>query len=346
MRAHTWIMLVTLTACIPEQPEKVQAFSYQDGEYDIAAREIPWMTDAQRLDGELGTGKRGGQILIAEYVGGGPLDIPYVVDDDGVGWPEDEDGLVLWSFYAHLGDAREQLTDQGYDMAPLFPVGIAHTPSQALLDFSSFENAAYVTGGAHLFVLLKDLIDKDVPLAANAGIVRHEFGHAWFQVLTAGDAHTEPPYLYEDTPTTNAVRALNEGFADMVATLSLDDPAFIEDSLPLPERDVSAAHIASDALYPDPDGDALSALEYDPYPLGSCYAAVAWDLREATSPEYALQAVITAVEDWSLGATWSQPDQFLHTLADAVADDADALEAVCDAVTTRFPDVTTPQECP
>ena len=73
------------------------------------------------------------------------------------------------------------------------------------------ENAAYVPG-THAFILLSDMTEKEVPLAANAGVVTHEFGHSVFHYLTTGGVKTDP--LYDvSSPGRSGVASLDEGFA-------------------------------------------------------------------------------------------------------------------------------------
>lgn len=312
-----------------------------DGTYAASPQLVPELEDRERLDGLLGQGWRGGQLLMDGYQTGAPLHIDWTVQDD-TAIPLDEDGLILWSFYHHLAGARRDLMIREYDTEPLFPVDIAWNPV-SVLDFSAAENAAYASS-LQTFVLFPELIAKDVPLAANAGVVRHEFGHLWFHHITTGDMYAEPPWMQAG----DAVRALNEGFADSVASLLLDDPRFIEASLNMPERDVSGDWV-SDGLYPTGDETLLES--YDPYPLGTVFAALAWDVREASDPDTALVCVVSALQSWSAentaaGEGWSDVDRYAFLLVQsAIFQGEETGQAACSSLRGRFPQVEPPERC-
>jgi len=306
-----------------------------DGSYTVRARSVPELEDPRRLSGTLGTGYRGGKLLVEEYRPGARLDIEYVAEGD-VGVPLYDDGLILWSFYAHLADTRREITDLGYDIEPSFPIDIAWSPA-SVLDFSAVENAAY-SPGAEIFVIFPDLLGGAVPLAGNAGIVRHEFGHAWFDLIT-GSMGEEA----ESDSTTLAVRALNEGWADTVATLLLDDPAFLEPSLNMPARDVSGDATATADLYPPFSPTLTELLSYDPYLLGTVFASLAWDIREATTPEIALGVAFYALTRWADEGVADDIDRFAELLVEETP--ADALEEACAAHAARFPANPPPDPC-
>ncbi|MCA9491527.1 MAG: hypothetical protein KC621_16460 [Myxococcales bacterium] len=302
----------------------------EDGSYALVPRELP-LDDAFHVSGEVATGFRGGSIVVglksleAEYREGARMRVQ-AVEQDGSWVPLDEDGLIAWSFYHHLATARDQLIEQGHDVQPLYPLRFAYQPTFAL-DFLGVENAAYVAGTGS-FVILPDAFEG-VPLAANAGVVRHEFGHAWFErLMTAG------PVIADEEQ--NAVGALNEGFADMVGSLLLDDPAFIDPSLPLPDRHLVPEHVATPQKYPTPD---QGPLDYDPYVLGSVYASFMWNVRLASSPEEALTLAADAVVTYAGQAVddgYADTDRFVQAVLDAAT--GDLHEASCVAAGRQFPD--------
>lgn len=301
------------------------------GGYAPVARTLPELSDPIALDGELGTGFRGGALTPDGYHEGGPLAIDWALDGD-VLVPLDEDGLVLWSFYAHLADLRAELEAGGHDVAPIFPVRIAYTPA-SVLDFAAAENAAFVLG-QRLFVLFPDALDS-VPLAANAGVVRHEFGHAWFELLVTGESGGEVPWLDEPVVVIQGINSLGEGFSDMVATLTLDEPDFFAPSVPQPSRDVRSDAIAT-GRYPSAEDGPLG---YDPYALGTVYAALLWDVREATSPAMALDLAVGSLQTWGAAGD-RDPDRFVQILVQRAS--GDARTAACDSATVRFPHLDVP----
>lgn len=346
------MLLLTLFACAStDMPERLLVVDRVDDGYSAVPRALPELTDARHMEGELGRGFRGGFFRIGllssdlsiTYVEGGDIDVHYVIDADGVGVPLDEDGLVLWTYYHTMSSVRAELTDKGYDVSPIFPINFAYQPVFAVQDFTSGENAAYVGGGVHMFMLLPDMLDSVIPLAANPGVIRHEFGHSFFQLLTVGDVRAAAPYDAVDAPEgSSRARALNEGFADMMATLTLDDPAFMEMSLPDMEgRDVRGDAVASPGLY-----DSSDSLSFDPYALGTVYASFAWDLRELHTPDEALGWAIEGVEGWADEANWPDTDRWAEiALESSVRDRPSTADEACAAYATRFPDNETPQVC-
>ncbi|MEY3209771.1 MAG: hypothetical protein RIT28_252 [Pseudomonadota bacterium] len=345
------LLPLALFACSPDpSPALLLAVDRdEDGEYRVAPRPIPELTDAQHMEGALGHGYRGGRIAIdlfsadmgIRYDEGGRMDLDYDVVDD-VAIPMDEDGLVLWTYYHTLSQVRADLNGLGVDTEPVWPIDFAYQPAFVGMDFTSGENAAYLGSGVHLFILLPDALPAVLPLAANPGVIRHEFGHALFNVLTAGDAFALAPYdESEDPNVANQVRALNEGFADMIATLTLDDNDFFDLSLPsVTTRDVAADAAADASMYPE------NAESYDPYALGTVYASFAWDLRALTSPDEAVVLVVAAVDAWSAEAAWGDTDRWAELLLElAVAEDEALQTPLCAAFTARFPERPTPETC-
>lgn len=333
-------VLLGLAGCAPPDVDRLLVIDrLEDGSYDTVPRQVPELDDPRRLSGTLGTGWRGGLLGISTYDRGARLDITWRADGD-TGIPLYSDGLILWSYYAHLGATRADLSALGYDIEPIFPIDVAWNPV-SVLDFQAVENAAY-SPGAHVFVIFPDLLSEGVPLAANAGVVRHEFAHAWFSLIT-GELGQTPPWQQGSTETTLRVSALNEGFADMIATLSLDEPRFIQDSLAMPSRDVTGDWRATTGKYPPSQPDVLDTLAYDPYPLGTVFASLAWDIREATDPETALELVIASTEQWAAEGDWGDIDRFAELLVEAAQ--SEAPDAACAAFEARFPEHEEPPSC-
>lgn len=333
-----------LLACTPSPPERFLVLDRTDAGYEVVPRAIPWLDDPHTLDGALGVGSYGGGYTVdadgetSPWRDGAPLRLRFTVADD-VAVPADEQTLVLWSFYHHLGAARGALGRLGHDLRGLYPFdGIAVSPVVASFDATGGENAAYAAT-FHRFVVLPEAT-REVPLTANVGVVRHELAHAWFASF-GGFPGRE-------------LRGVNEGFADIVAILSLDDPYPIAASFPLPERDAATALVRYD--------EAMARLD-DPYALGMCFAGFAWAIREATDDRrWALHSVVDAVSAWVGGVTerWRTRDPNVVWKVDpppswigdelvrkVLAQRPEAADAVCEAWTARVGrDAATSAGCP
>lgn len=347
-------MLLLLLACAPDAERllALQLSGDPEDKYTLAPRRIDTLTDPLHMAGELGEVRAGGVLHLnlstvdMEYRGGRGLEV-LATAQDGVLHPLDRDGLVLFSFYGHVEDTWSAMDAVGVDIAPLFPINIAVTPAipDIGLALLPVENAAYAST-ANTFILLEDLVDKEVPLAANRGVIAHETGHGIFHLLTAGDPYA-PRLFGAEHPGVMGVSSLDEGFADMVAALSTDDPDFINPTMLLPERDLSGEHVAS-TVTSRPELE-VPTLEYDPYPLGTVFASVAWDLRlHSDDPEFTLQAVCQALIEWAEAEGDSDDAEVVYLYLDhlVMQGDADWQQAACEAIGVRFADVYSPQVCP
>lgn len=336
-----WLPLV-LIACTPAAPERFVVVDGEAGDYQLTEATIPELEDPYRMSGALGDGSVGGYLDIVDgavsYRGGGTLAVDYAVRD-GVGVPLDADGLALWSFYHTLSAARSELEAQGYDTSELFPIDFAFQPSAAGTALIT-SNAAYVAGGGHLFTLLADPPNATLPLAANPVVIRHELGHALFQQIVVGDLETFDQSASGDL----RMSALNEGFADMVASLLLDDPDILGASLPdaAGARLLTAPHSTAVAL----------PLDEDFYSRGTVYASFTWDLRQGDDRATLLNDVFATLRDFGERRLWEQDDRvstvdrFSALLLERVltrrGDEADALCAVFEQ---RFPGAPEPASC-
>lgn len=358
--------ILALVACTGGDANRFQAYlGDESGNYRVAARTIPTLHDPERMRGALGKAYAGGVLRFdltsyeVSYEEGRDLQVQYVVEG-GVAKPLDRDGLILFSFFGSLQDASDTLTTAGVDISALFPVWIGVTPAVPSPDLAFFpvDNAAYAPT-ANAFILLDDLDDREVPLAANAGVVTHELGHGVFHLLTGANDPYAPKAFDVLGEAANGVSSLDEGFADMLASLITGDPDFISASLDMPERDVSgdqtSAGVPVDFNVPLPE-NAADATFYDPYPLGSVFAAVVWDIYEATGDRDATLVLITdAVREWAAREVPSQsaltPDEqrltvyrWLSVLVEL--GDADQAAAACESIGWRFADHIDLEICP
>lgn len=329
------IAVLTLAACTPSRPDLFTVVDGTRGAYALTQAPIPELDDPYLMRGSLGDGHAGGYLDQLEdgsfrYAGGGRLAVDYAVVD-GVGVPLDADGIAIWTYYHTLSTTRTQLDGLGIDVDVLFPVDFAFQPSAGGLGLVT-SNAAYVSGGAHVFALLADPVGADLPLAANPVVVRHELGHALFQTIVLGEPRAYDAVLSGDT----ALKALNEGFADIVASMLLDDPDILGASFPV--------SVASERrLDGDASTDTAAPVEDTPYGRGTVYASYAWDLRLATDdPDLVFQAAVEGLARWTQENGWptvpAQVDHWaLHTFDALVVRYPASRDAACVALERRFP---------
>lgn len=344
-------MLLWLSVACSLDAERFVAFHLNDvGDYQVAPRPIDSLRDPLRMAGELGQIRAGGVLSYSfseedlEYRGGRGLEVLATVDQ-GVAEPVDLDGLILYSFYGHLQDTRDRLNTVGVDVDPLFPVSMAVTPAVPDIGLALLpvENAAYAPS-ANTFILLSDLSDKSVPLAANAGVVAHEAGHGVFHLLTTGDPYA-PKLFGVEHPGLNGVSSLDEGFADMLGGLVTGDPRFIAPSLNLVERDLETETVASQVVS-RPD---VQTEGYDPYALGVVFAATAWDIRLATDdPEGTLLLVCDAVQAWAEAEAGAQDALVAYRWLDALVavGSPEQRDAACVSIQDRWAGVHAVDACP
>lgn len=344
------MILLLLTACGATSSDRYLAFVRGDDGYSVAPREIATLVDAVQMSGDLGVIEHGGTFVgdpnAADYAGGVALEVRFSVVD-GVAVPADEDGLLLFTFYADLEDARAMAVAHEIDVDPIFPIDMAWNPAvDWQIEFAPADNAAYATG-ANTFVLLPDGGNRDVPILGNTGVIRHEFGHAIFHLLTVGDPHASPIVTDVNTEAADWQASLHEGFADSMAALSLDDAQFLSDSLDMPARHLDGDAVMESKLDPanvvaEASSDALSF--YDPYPLGTVFASVAWDTRVSLDdPDAALDFLVRGVQAWDPAADLSGAS-FLDAWV-AAANGPVQRQVLCAAITNRFTGYHIPEAC-
>lgn len=263
-----------------------QTIELNDDNYEIQQRAIPTLTNPYQMEGTLGNMYVGGvfEMDIANTslsYQPGPAVRPIFTVQDDTAFPVDRDGLIAFSFYAHLEDTLTFLSQSNHDFSAITPVNVAVSPilPDITLALLPLENAAYVPS-VHHFIILSDLLEKDVPLAANKGVVAHEFGHAVFHYLSTGGTQTDR-MVAADSLGQSSIASLDEGLADVLGYLVSNQPNFIAASLPNQNRALDTLHLAEDVeTLPgeEPEDSILST--YDPYPLGSVFASTIWSIDQ------------------------------------------------------------------
>ena len=345
-----------LFAC--SEPEIFQTIDIVDNEYVIRERSIDTLSNPDSMNGELGDIYVGGIFEIdwstgaLTYDKGRPLQVQYQTID-GVAHPIDRDGLIAFSYYAHLEDTFLFLEGTESSWEGLLPMNTAISPiiSDLSLAFLPMENAAYVPT-VHHFLLLTDAIPKSVPLAANKGVVAHEFGHSLFHYLTTGGTTSER-LLPVDAEGFNSVYSLDEGLADVLGYLVTGRSDFIADSLADQDRALDGEHraIEVDALPANHTDEGLLNA-YNPYDLGSVFAATVWEVADATNdPTRMLNWIIESTRRFGQEIRNEQRDddvnlgmQWLDIWVDVAPSDSDG-QLACTAIESRWTDVYEVEAC-
>ena len=276
------MIIFTLLSACQDLASQFQVIDLQEDSYEIVERSIDALHSPRTMEGDLGNLYVGGSFNMdlntttMSYEQGRPLSVQYVVRDE-IAYPVDRDGLIAFSFYNHLEDTVDFLNTGSQNLDGLLPMNTAISPiiADLALAFLPMENAAYVPT-LHHFLLLTDATPKEVPLAANKGVVAHEFGHALFHFLTTGGTIT-PRLLDVDSEGQDSVYSLDEGLADVLGYLVTNRPDFISDSLEDQNRALDTEHLANNVTpLPGEDTDEGLLSLYNPYPLGSVFAATVW----------------------------------------------------------------------
>ena len=340
-----WLLLISCQSTV----EFYQTIDLQDGDYAIQSRTIDTLTDPNTMQGTLGN----------MYVGGifemdltttslsynpGPPARPIFTVQDNTAIPLDRDGLIAFSFYAHLEDTLTFINQSDTDFAAITPVDVAISPilPDLTLALLPLENAAYVPS-VHHFIVLSDLLEKEVPLAANKGVVAHEFGHAVFHYLSTGGTETER-IVATDSLGRSSIASLDEGLADVLGYLISNNPDFIAASLPNQNRALDTLHLAEEVdVLPGEEPEEGILPSYDPYPLGSVFAATIWTINQTINDNILLFNWLThSTEQFGLeiqnGIREDSIDlgfQWLDVLVDEAPSSTEQSIA-CEAIRTHF----------
>ncbi len=350
-------LLISIFACHP-LVDSFQVLDISNDEYSIFNRTIPTLHTPSTMRGELGSLMIGGifeanlSTASLEYSQGNPVR-PHFHVSEGVAKPLDRDGLIAFSYYAHLQDSAYLLEQADLDLSPITPIDTAISPiiPDLSLNFLPLENAAYAPT-AHCFILLSDLVEKDVPLAANKGIVAHEFGHAVFHFLTTGGTDT-PKLVSPTSVSSDSINSLDEGLADVLGYLVSQRTDFIGDSLDNVDRALNTEHLAENVeLLPGEEVEDSLLPSYNPYPLGSVFAATIWKIdQQNQSSLRTLNWVLETtrifgekVNDGSIPNSVETGYHWLDIFVD-LANSADEKQLACDSIEQHFTSIYTVLSC-
>jgi len=204
-------------------------------------------------------------------------------EDGGALVPTGYLGLVALTTYHHMSESHAYfrslgLGDSGNDMPQQRVMFLPELKVAGEVGtVPANDNMAYVPQVGAFIVLAEDQFDA-IPLAANHGVVAHEFSHAVLHHLTEEAGAPPDERLGWDEESANFWRSLHEGLADVHGAGITNDANFMAASVngQFGDRDLSSDHVLTDFML----FDAESSFSYDPYPLGSVLAATFWSYRD------------------------------------------------------------------
>jgi hypothetical protein len=218
--------------------------------------------------------------------------------------PKDTITQEMMAIYAHTERLRELDQSVGIDILLAWPrkIGVQTKATDARTDRVISENAMYLSNQD---VTLYFPYEKSkLPISLNSGVIAHEHFHAIFQrividplatkfnVETFGREPGNKPMTEEqlaqlETSSNNrfVLRGLNEGLADVWATIYLGQSEFLSQSLNRFDRDANALFLADQPLQtwvPKTFGNA-NEVQFEPlaYSLGVQYARLMRKAMEA-----------------------------------------------------------------
>lgn len=291
LRTLLLCVVAAAPACLPGDlsgDQRVLVIARDDGGgYGLQERAVA-ADDLNALDGDTSRFLNRPTLVIdnfagtAEIRGEQAIHVDFARDGDTL-VATDFQGLVAVTAYHHLQQAHDYFRELGLgDAAADAPaLRVLFLPKVRVSVFGE-EAPAPLTDNAlfifplRSFVLVEENVLDDLPMAANEGVIAHEYSHAVMHHLTSTAVGAdEPPGLRFgwDTASNNTWAALHEGLADVHGAALTGDPDF---TLPTTkglalDRDLSDPHVlGQDHLA------ALTGLSYDPYALGSVFASMFW----------------------------------------------------------------------
>lgn len=310
--------------CGPESAESAQRFLIYDrnpesGEYVVSEEPIESLRDISTVEGDYANIRGGGSIRVTLSEPGSRSEesvrnsmriekdqVPtpdYEVRSDGLLVPWDFHSAIMFTLYHHIEQAHDYFVDRGVDPKRLGQVPVYYNVRQQFLvpvDLMT-DNAAYAFT-LDAFIIPPTLLIEDVPLAANRGVVVHEYSHLIFNRLVHGDDRA-PEYLVDpwSSTATNHLRSINEGVADIFAALETEAPNFIDASLSEDrfniDRDVSQERHYTSELQQTVEGSTFQ--NYNPYQLGSVIASTVWTQTEQIDNDRLAEAILETLRDLS-----------------------------------------------
>lgn len=314
-------LLIGPAGCGPEPLDGRRDFLIYDrntetGEYELQVATIETLEEVSAGNGAIAEMRGGGSIQIARtnprtaeaieetlrIAGDKTPNIDYTLREDGVVAPFDFHSTMMLTLYHHLEVASDYFVRLGVDRETLGKVPVYYFPRlQVIIPLNLLsDNAAYaVTLDA--FLIPPRLLLKDVPLAANRGVIVHEYTHLVFNRLVHGDSRA-PAYLLAPWPdmALKRLRSIEEGVADVFAALQTGDPNFIDASIS-EERFKIDRDLRSRFDYSLELAEAVREADvttYNPYILGTVIGSAIWLLRPSMEDDALARALLATLRDF------------------------------------------------
>ncbi len=365
--------LAALASCEPPGPQVdpseittylVYDYESESGEYEVDPREIETLNDPRTIDGDIAFLRGGGKVVsnvpdpqtADEYErslvieGDFEPSAEYLIDD-GVAIPYDFDSQMMVTLYHHLERANEYFGSVGFETDRVGRLPVYYYPQLSVLGISLplfNDNAAYAFTLDAFLIPPRLVLQDDVPLSANRGVIVHEYSHAVFNRIVSADRRA-PLFLVENYPprVQNEIRSLDEGLADLFAALAVGDPDFISSSISTElfdiDRDLTRVRRWDTATQAEAL-ESLEALVPNPYLLGSVFASTLWATRDFLDDETLARTALAAMQRIeSPPADFGAVDFFNAFLVEVPTDH---VRSTCDLFVDRLPIVSDELDCP
>lgn len=361
---HLLAIVLFFVACSPPGPQidpaehqtyLIYDYDPDDQEYRLHESEIRTFTNPQTIDGEVAFLRGGGSLAttVAEPTTRAEFEnaievqndhepsAEYVIDD-GVVVPFDFDTQMMVTLYHHLERAAGYFESLGFDIGRIGRMPVYYFPQVSVLGISLpllSDNAAYAFTLDAFLIPPTLVLDEDVPLSANRGVVVHEYAHAVFNRIVHDDQRV-PDFVWEPDWSVDAqtqIRSLDEGLADLFAGLAVQDPNFIGPSISAElfeiDRDLTIERIWDSDLQ-DRIDDSEVAQQQNPYLLGSVIASALWANREFLDDQTLAQTTLAAMAAIRSPAADFRVTQFFNAFLSEMPQEH--RDAACDIFTERL----------
>ncbi len=302
------IFVLLSLGCGPSEPginfeTRYVVMDLEDQTYQLAERPLETLESVVEVRGSALTMRHGGELYagVSAPETAEEFEQALLVRDDiapqldfemqsNVVVPFDTDSLMMLTAYHHV--ERAKIYFEGLDLQdsvgplptyyrPTVDTGPILLPIPLLTD-----NAAYAYT-LDAFLLPPQFLLSELPLAANRGVMVHEYSHAVFNRVVYNDERV-PEYLFEEWPNAaiNELRSLDEGVADIFGALETGDANFIEPSITADfgiDRDLAVLRTLDQGLLDTAQNQ--DELTYNPYDLGSVVASTIWSLLDVFTNE-------------------------------------------------------------